>query len=53
MTKEELKKRTKDFAVRVLKFMRQLAPGKDSEVIPFQLFKASSTVAPNDRAGPG
>jgi len=50
VNKEDLQKRTKAFAVRVFKFLKKLPPGKDSEVISFQLFKASSSVAANYRA---
>ena len=50
MTKEELKKRTKDFALRVFKFLMLLDRNKPVDVISYQLLKASSSVAANYRA---
>jgi four helix bundle protein len=50
MNKEELKDRTKKFAVRVFKFLKTLSQGKDVEVISYQLFKSSSSVAANYRS---
>ncbi len=50
MTKEELKKRTKDFASRVFKFLILLDRNKPVDVITYQLLKASSSVAANYRA---
>lgn len=50
MTKEELKLRTKTFAVNVFKFLKTLEKGKDIDVISFQLFKSASSVAANYRA---
>lgn len=49
MTKEELKKRTKDFAIRVFKFLKTLPKGKEIDIISYQLFKSSSSVAANYR----
>ena len=50
MTKEELKKRTKEFAIRIFKFLKTLPAGKDVGIISYQLFKASSSVGANYRA---
>ncbi|MCZ8196103.1 MAG: four helix bundle protein [Flavobacterium sp.] len=50
MTKEELKKRTKVFAVSVFKFLMEIEKSKAVDVVSFQLFKSSSSVAANYRA---
>lgn len=50
MTKEELKNRTKAFAVRTFNFLRSLEKEKAVDVVSFQLFKSSSSVAANYRA---
>ncbi|WP_396155840.1 four helix bundle protein [Flavobacterium sp.] len=50
MTKEELKKRTKSFAIRVFKFLIEIEKNKAVDVISYQLFKSSSSVAANYRA---
>lgn len=50
MTKEELKNRTKKFSVDVFKFLMLLQKSKAVDVISYQLFKASSSVAANYRA---
>ncbi|MCX8010659.1 MAG: four helix bundle protein [Ignavibacteria bacterium] len=50
MNKEELKKRTKDFAVRIFKFVMSLEKSRTVDVISYQLLKASSSVAANYRA---
>ncbi|MBI4929145.1 MAG: four helix bundle protein [Bacteroidetes bacterium] len=50
MNKEELKKRTKVFSIKVFKFLKTLPQGKDVDIISYQLFKASSSVAANYRA---
>ena len=50
MNKEELKNRTKKFAVRVFKFLLSIEKCKEMEVINFQLLKSSSSVAANYRA---
>jgi four helix bundle protein len=49
MDKEELKKRTKAFAIRVFKFLASIEQNKAVDVISYQLFKASSSVAANYR----
>ena len=50
MTKEELKKRTKLFAVAVFKFLMKFEKTKAVDVVSYQLFKSSSSVAANYRA---
>lgn len=50
MTKEELKKRTKSFAIGVFKFLMEIEKNKAVDVISYQLFKSSSSVAANYRA---
>ncbi|MDD5570721.1 MAG: four helix bundle protein [Bacteroidales bacterium] len=50
MNKEELKKRTKDFALRVFRFIATLQSNKSNDVIFYQLLKSSSSVAANYRA---
>jgi four helix bundle protein len=50
MNKEDLKKRTKTFAINVFKMVNGLPSGKASEVISYQLFKSSSSVAANYRS---
>jgi len=50
MNKEELKSRTKTFAIRVFKFIGNLEQNKATDIISYQLFKSSSSVAANYRA---
>jgi len=50
MTKEELKKRTKLFAIRTFKFVNTLPKSKSLDVVSYQIFKSSSSVAANYRA---
>lgn len=50
MTKDELKKRTKLFAVSVFKFLMKFEKTKAVDVVSYQLFKSSSSVAANYRA---
>ncbi len=50
MTKEELKNRTKKFALNVFKFLMSLENCKAVDVVSFQLFKSSPSVAANYRA---
>ncbi|MBU0764433.1 MAG: four helix bundle protein [Bacteroidetes bacterium] len=50
MTKDELKKRTKKFALQVFKFVMNLEQNRAVDVISYQLLKASSSVAANYRA---
>jgi four helix bundle protein len=50
MTKEELKQRTKQFALDVFKFLMKIEKSKAVDVVSYQLFKSSSSVAANYRA---
>ena len=50
MTKEELKNRTKTFALRVFRFLLTLEQSRAAAIISNQLLKASSSVAANFRA---
>lgn len=50
MTKDELKRRTKKFAIRVFKFIDTLPKSKSVDVVTYQILKASSSVAANYRA---
>ncbi|MFV8352045.1 four helix bundle protein [Flavobacterium sp. XS2P14] len=50
MTKEQLKNRTKQFALDVFKFLMRLNKTKAVDVVSYQLFKSSSSVAANYRA---
>ncbi len=47
MTKEALKNRTKQFALDVFKFLMNLEKTKANDVVSFQLFESSSSVAAN------
>ncbi|MGZ9734961.1 hypothetical protein [Flavobacterium sp. GNP002] len=49
MTKEQLKNRTKQFALDVFKFLMRLNKTKAVDVVSYQLFKSSSSVAANYR----
>ena len=50
MDKIQLQNRTKRFAIRVFKMIEKLPRSKGTEVITYQLIKASSSVAANYRA---
>jgi four helix bundle protein len=50
MNPEELKKRTKQFALRVIKLYRSLPKGRDAEVIGMQLLRAGTSVGANYRS---
>lgn len=50
MTKEQLKNRTKEFSLNVFKFLMSLEKSKAVDVISYQLFKSSSSIAANYRA---
>jgi four helix bundle protein len=50
MAAEELKKRTKIFALRVFKFVDKFPKSKAADIIAYQLLKAASSVAANCRA---
>ncbi len=50
MNKEELKNRTKTFALRVFRFMMTIEQNRTSDIVSYQLLKSSSSVAANYRA---
>lgn len=50
MTKEELKTRTKKFAIETFRLVETLPKSKATDVISYQILKASSSVAANYRA---
>jgi four helix bundle protein len=50
MTPDELKKRTKQFALRIMKLYKSLPKGKDAEVLGMQLLRAATSVGANYRA---
>jgi|ERR1041385_2761052 four helix bundle protein len=50
MSPEELKKRTKQFALRGIKLFNSLPKRKDAEVLGVQLLRASTSVGANYRA---
>ncbi len=50
MDKQELIRRTREFAKRVFKLLERLPRGQASQVITYQLMKSSSSVAANYRA---
>ena len=50
MNKEDLKKRTKTFALRVFKFLMALDHSKPVNVVSNQLLRAASSVAANYRS---
>ncbi|MEP7169414.1 MAG: four helix bundle protein [Bacteroidota bacterium] len=50
MNSDELKKRTKSFAIRVYKMAEKLPKSIGSKVITYQIIKSSSSVAANYRA---
>ncbi|MBI2969078.1 MAG: four helix bundle protein [Bacteroidetes bacterium] len=50
MTEEELKQRTKAFALRVFKFVLTLEQNKATNVISYQILKSASSVAANYRS---
>jgi four helix bundle protein len=50
MTKEELKRRTKDFTIRTFKLVNLLPRSKAVDVISYQILKSSSSVSANYRA---
>src|SRR5436190_8602635 len=47
---EDLKKRTKKFALRIIKLYRSLPAGKDSDVIGYQMLRCGTSVGANYRA---
>ena len=50
MTSEELKLRTKKFALRIIKLYRSLPKGKDAEVLGHQMLRSGTSVGANYRA---
>ena len=50
MDKEELKKRTKSFAINVFLFLSKIKNSKESNIISNQLLRSSSSVAANYRS---
>jgi four helix bundle protein len=50
MNPDELKMRTKNFALRVIKLNKNLPAGKDAEVLGYQLLRAATSVGANYRA---
>ncbi len=50
MTKEELKYRTKAFAVSVIKYMDTLPKNKANDVITYQIIKSATSVGANYRS---
>ena len=50
MDKNELLRRTRDFAIRVFKLLEQIPKSEASKVVTYQLLKSSSSVAANYRA---
>jgi four helix bundle protein len=50
MTKEELKNRTKQFAIRIFGFINTLSKEKSIEIVAYQILKSSSSVAANYRS---
>lgn len=50
MKSEELKERTKKFALRIIKLFRSLPKSKEAQVIGFQLLRAGTSVGANYRA---
>jgi four helix bundle protein len=49
MDKEELEKRTKDFALRVIQFVAGLPRNKITDVLGYQLLKAGTSIGANYR----
>jgi len=50
MTTEELKARTKKFALRVIKLYQSLPKSKDADVLGYQLLRSGTSVRANYRA---
>ncbi len=50
MTKEQMIARTKQFALRVIKLVESLSPGRTSEVIGKQLVRCATSVGANYRS---
>lgn len=50
MTKDDLKKRTKDFALRVIKLVNALPKNRTADIIGKQLLRSSTSIGANYRA---
>jgi four helix bundle protein len=50
MTKEELKKRTKNFALAIIKLVNELPDSKAGKTIGYQVIRSGTSVAANYRA---
>ena len=50
MTKDELKQRTKRFAIDTILYIRELPPGREGDVLGKQLMRSATSVAANYRA---
>lgn len=50
MNKEDLKTRTKNFAVETINFVNSLPKSKSNDVISYQVLKSATSVAANYRA---
>ena len=50
MTQEELKSRTKNFTIAVIRFVKNLPQGRDAWQIGDQLYRAGSSIGSNYRA---
>jgi len=50
MNSEELKKRTKQFALRVLRFVDSLPKGRSEDILAKQLVRAATSIGANYRA---
>lgn len=50
MTKQELKNRTKKFAVETIRFVESLPKSKTNDVISYQLLKSATSVGANYRS---
>jgi len=49
MDKAELERRTKQFALRIIKFVASLPKNKVTDVLGYQLLKAATSIGANDR----
>lgn len=50
MDKNDLKKRTKSFAIETIRFVNSLPKSKSNDVISYQIIKSATSVAANYRA---
>jgi four helix bundle protein len=49
MDKNDLERRTKAFAIKIVKFVEQLPAGKTKDVLGFQLLKSDTSIGANYR----